>query len=456
MSKKLNRIAAIILSISLIFQQAGFAQIAAQLNMAGYFKGMQQSFSTDKFCPAHLRYFSYNSLSNEFKVLLDKGSEGSSLRTTAGGEAISKTSATQELLRYFLVGLTLPDDKFWVNLRPDAADNIIDDDLAKTDIGKIFLETDLELKKDTARLTSPETPEGKAYWDKLYKKAEEHLGSEQITIPTLTRPWITPNEVIIRQSNDSVYIYKATMKVMLEDDYLKGLSPKGTVPGSTNYSFTDPRLKELNKYSTELIKQSILPKLTKMVNTSRKYANLRQVFYSLVLARWFKSNFTGKSGTYSYLINKSDLRGLTSAQVWSKNTYFKDYQKSFKDGEYNLKVPVNTLSGQVIRSYFSGGIQFGSSPVSGVGRASSGITNILLHTPGTELLTGTPAQIGSDPVLIQGSGSSVIANNGITTINTFSVVLMKQPPLLFQDRSGICLGIMIIGIPAKNLWILNL
>ncbi|MBI4981821.1 MAG: hypothetical protein HZC15_01540 [Candidatus Omnitrophica bacterium] len=337
-----------------------------------------------------------------------------SLRATAGSEAISKIEITQELLRYFLIGVTLPDDKFWVNLRPDAADNIIDNDLAKTDIGKIFLETDLELKKDTARLTSPQTPEGKLYWDKLYKKAEELFGSDQINIPTLTRPWIVPNEVIVRQSNDSVYIYKATMKVMLEEDYLKQQSQNQIV--SNDYSFSDPRLKELNKYSTQLVKDLILPKLTRMVNTSKKYSGLRQVFYSLVLARWFKSNFSGRSGTYSSLINKSDLKGLTSSQAWSKDTYFKDYQKSFKDGEYNLKVPVNGISGQVIRNYFSGGIQFTSSPVSGVGRASSGITNALLKAPGTELLSGAPSQITLIPSSVQALSSS----SSPTQVKTFN------------------------------------
>ncbi|HCD39330.1 MAG TPA: hypothetical protein DEQ77_11585, partial [Candidatus Omnitrophica bacterium] len=58
-------------------------------------------------------------------------------------------NATKELLKYFFIGLSLPNDKFWVNLRPDSPDNIIDDDVAMTDIGRIFLEADVQLKKDT-------------------------------------------------------------------------------------------------------------------------------------------------------------------------------------------------------------------------------------------------------------------------------------------------------------------
>ena len=87
------------------------------------------------------------------------------------------------MLSYFLVGVTLPDDMFWVNLRPDSQDQIIDPLLEKTEVGRIMLAADLQLKKDTSRMTSPQTPEGKAYWDKLYKKAGELFGSENIAIP---------------------------------------------------------------------------------------------------------------------------------------------------------------------------------------------------------------------------------------------------------------------------------
>ena len=70
-------------------------------------------------------------------------------------------------MQYFLIGLTLPNDSFWVNLRPDSPDNIIDPLLGQTDIGTIMLEADIQLKKDTAKFTSPETAEGREYWDKV-------------------------------------------------------------------------------------------------------------------------------------------------------------------------------------------------------------------------------------------------------------------------------------------------
>ena len=180
----LNKSISLILSLSLIITQPIFARGLAQLNIAQYL-GQMNSAATDSFRPTQLRYFSYDNLNNSFRILLDKGDTKDIKDNQLKQEA-------KELMDYFLIGVTLPNDTFWVNLRPDSADNIIDPELEKTDLGRILLEADLQLKKDTASFTSPQTPEGKAYWDKLYKKAGELFGTENITIPTITRPWIVP------------------------------------------------------------------------------------------------------------------------------------------------------------------------------------------------------------------------------------------------------------------------
>ena len=362
----LRKILSLTLSLSLFFQYSGFAQ---SINLADYLSQTPKAIALDRFRPLSLRYFSYEPSADSFKILLDKGDQKNLSDIKIKDEA-------DKLLTYFKIGLTLPNEKFWVNLRPDAADQIIDPELEKTDLGKVLLEADLQLKKDTSSLTSPQSKEGKAYWDKLYKKAGELFGTENITIPTITRPWIVPGEIIVRESKDSgstslttsAYIYKAVLKVMLEEDYLKNSTNPINSSNSTNYSFNDPRLKELNKYSTELIRETILPELTRRINSSKDYANLRQVFFSLILARWFKDRFgekrtenrvqrTEKANNYVKLIDAQDLTNLTSKDAWSKTTYFNEYKKSFKDGEYNLSEKVYTPTGQVIRRYTSGGMR---------------------------------------------------------------------------------------------------
>jgi hypothetical protein len=399
MNRKINRVFAIVLSFILIFQQAGFAEMAAQLNLAGYLGSLHSAFTPDKFRPLHLRYLSYDNLNNSFRLLLDKGD-------TKNPQPQELETTTKTLLNYFFVGLALPNDSFWVNLRPDSEDNVIDPWLAQTDIGKIMLETDLQLKKDTAKATSPETPEGRKYWDSLYKKAEELFGYENVTIPTLTRPWIVPGEIIIRETTDSAYIYKATLKVMLEQDYLKD---------SATYNFKDPRLKALNEYSSQLIRELIIPKLTKEVNSSKRYASLRQVYYSLIMAQWFKARFRNKPWTCSQAIDHKNLTNLTSKISWTKTTYFQDYQKSFKDGEYNIQEPRSAPFGQVIRSYFSGGQVLNTGVMASPG-AVAGTTNTGVSFTAAQATAPPVVNTRNVEITVEGDRVHVMAGGSAITV----------------------------------------
>ncbi|MDD5724745.1 MAG: diguanylate cyclase [Candidatus Omnitrophica bacterium] len=330
----------IILCGLLFFQQAGFAQsFPSEIDISGRFASLGNSVSAVKFRPLHLRSISYDRLGGSFDLVLDKG-DGAYYSNTEIKDAAG------EFLGYFLVGLSLPNDSFWVNLRPDAPGDIIDPLLAETGVGKILLEADLQLKKDTADATNPATAAGREYWDKLYRKAEELYGNQGMAIPTVTRPWIVPDEVIIGESGGSAYVYKATLKVMLEQDYLKG---------SAAYSFKDPRQKQLNEYASQIIKKDILPVLTRKINSSRSYAPLRQVYYSLILAQWFKARNRGVNTRYSRLIDSKNLSGLYAAP-YSVADYFEAYKENFAKGQYNIKEQVATPYGQVVRSYVSGGI----------------------------------------------------------------------------------------------------
>jgi hypothetical protein len=331
----IKRIITFAVSFCLIFEQSSFAQVAGQIQIPGYLANLLPA---DNFSPAQLRSVIYNPAQEDFRLMLDAGDEN--MRSTQMDSTVSA------LWNYFQIGLRLPNSMFWVNLRPDSPRDVIDPNLEKTDVGKILLAADLQLKKDMARFTSPDTADGRLYWNKLYAKAEQIYGQADIEIPTITRPWIVPGEVIIKETAAGAYIYKAGLNVMLEQDYLKD---------SPFYSFSDPNQKEMNAYSSELIRNTILPRLIREVNSSKRYAGLRQVYYSVVLAQWFKSRLRGQAGAAAAKIDSKDLAGLTSSAAWSKDSYYNEYKRSFSQGEYKKEESVNTASGLSIRTYFSGG-----------------------------------------------------------------------------------------------------
>lgn len=330
----LKRLLAVILCFCFAFQQSGFCQIAPQAFIAA--AGASVPAGKEKFRPPHLRAVSYDGFAPSLDVLIDKGD----------GPAPVDPADSRAILKYFLIGLALPDEVFWVNLRPDSPAQMLDDRLARTDLGRVLLEADLQLKKDVAAYTSPMTSEGSHYWDRLYRKAEELFGGQTPEIPTVCRPWIVPGEIVVAETGRSAYIYKATLKVMLEEDYLKGAAN----------GFQDERLRRLNDYAAGLMREEIVPLMTVKVNSAKCYAELRQVYYSLVLAAWFKAGFRYKPGAYPALIGCGKLAGLASETAWEKETYFRAYRDSFEKGEYSLRENSVSASGQSVRTYFSGGI----------------------------------------------------------------------------------------------------
>ena len=350
--RKAYKIIALGICFCLFFEQSGFTQGAAELNISFHLSQMAAATSTLTVRQEHLRALLYDVKKNQLRFAVDRGER--------------VVSSAQALIKNFFVGIVIPNDTFWVNLRPDAASGMIDPLLEQTDLGKTLLEADLQLKKDLAFSTNPQTPAGKLYWDGLYKKAGELYGADNITIPTLTRVWIVPGKIVIAQTNNGSYIYKATLKVMLEQDYLKDAAGSRPLVTGQDYTFKDERSKALNEYSSQLIRELIIPQLTKEVNTAERYAALRQVYYSLILAQCFKAHqlstvnpgLLANSSQIAKLINSKNLVDLTSKEPWDKETYFQEYKDSFRKGEYNIQEAAYSLSGKVIRSYFSGGVNF--------------------------------------------------------------------------------------------------
>jgi hypothetical protein len=268
----------------------------------------------------------------------------------------------------FLVWLSLPNDTFWVNLNPNEPDRVIDSRLGQTEVGRVLLEADLQLKKDTAQLTDPRTDTGKAFWNGLDNCASAKQQSGNEAAPQLElshRTWIVPGEVTVYSDANQVYVLDARLDVRLESEYAE-------VSGGDNAVETS----EFRRCGEALLKELVLPELIDNVNTAPQYGELREVFYSRVVAEWYKDQHQGQGGLFGDLVDTGDVRAFPSQPGWTPQDTYDRYVKCVNPDEtedecgYNVTVEEKTQEGDVTTTkrsqYVSGGIDLTRIPLSQV------------------------------------------------------------------------------------------
>jgi len=268
---------------------------------------------------------------------------------------VNATDAIGGSLEFFLIGLSIPNYKFWVNLNKWEPDRIVDKELEKTEVGRILLMADLRMKKDLARFTHPQTGLGKRYWNLMYKKAQELMPGRDVQAIALTRFWIIPGDIQIYKSDNEVYIIKAPLDVRSEQEYFayRGIETKTT---------SSPAQKKMQSYSAQLMKEMILPLLINEVNYGEGYADLRNVYHSLILAQWYKQKSRLKQAMFSALVDRGNGVRYKSKKTWSAREIWQRYVYSLDHGEYNLQEETTETKGRYIvthiKQYFSGGVDF--------------------------------------------------------------------------------------------------
>ena len=336
-----------------------------------------------------LRYLSVNQANpfNYFNFLLDKG------EVLKGTDTLN--TEAKKLIHYFFLGITLPSDAFWVNLKPAEAERITSDELSKTDLGRTLLEQDLLLKKDVARYLHPHNSQGKLYWEKLYSIIGKDK-AKKATITSSNRVWIVPEEAVVLETEDGALVAKATLKVLLESEYLSLKEKRWNKEIEAKAEVKD----EIKHLSESLMKELILPAITQDINSSSTYAPLRQIYHSLILAEWFKrkvsshksqvtSENTNSNNPYIPYINSGITQGLESELPWKKQAIWQQYLKSYQEGEYKLQ---DTLFG-LKRMYWSGGV------ILNLGKSSSPLTTVtqndLLNNPALLQDLNIPLNLGT-------------------------------------------------------------
>ncbi len=266
-----------------------------------------------------------------------------------GDSSVTKEES-QRLIKYFLASLTISEKDLWVNLSPYEKDRIIPEAFGQTEMGRDLLAQDYILKQITASLIYPESQMGKQFWDKVYKEAKEKYGTTEIPINTFNKVWIMPEKAVVYENNGTAYVLENHLKVMLEQDYL-AFQKNTVIPAKAGIQNKN----NINTIGTEIVREIIIPALTKEVNEGKNFAQLRQVFYSLILATWYKNKI--KDGILNKVYSdKNKILNLSfpNASIGDPEHIYQEYLKAFKKGVFNyIKEDVIDF---LPRKYFSGGV----------------------------------------------------------------------------------------------------
>jgi hypothetical protein len=255
---------------------------------------------------------------------------------TADQGRVDKDEAAK-LVKYFLAGLTLPENDLWVNFSPYEANRIVPQALSQTDLGKDLLGEDYILKQLASSLTYPESELGKRYWDHVNNVgARSPRPGRGNPAPTnnFNKVWIMPDKATIYENKNTAFITESSLKVLTEEDY---------TAIQRNYKLSNDRVgatlavaqnrAQASSAPTDAFRQHILPAITQEVNQGQNFATLRQIYNALMLAVWFKEKF--KQSFYKSYIDQKKINGIDINDKTAKEKIYNLYVEAFKQGAYN-------------------------------------------------------------------------------------------------------------------------
>jgi hypothetical protein len=281
-----------------------------------------------------------------FDFILDKGDSENN------NERLKEESS--RLIKYFLASVTIPEKDLWVNLSPYERDRIIPTSFGLTEMGRDLLAEDYMLKQITASLIYPEDEVGRKFWKRIYEEAQAKYHTTNIPVNTFNKVWIIPERAVVYENAKAgtAYVVESKLKVMLEEDYIA--LEKTVAVGNGLRPFPT---KETNQIGSQIVREIVIPELTKEINENQNFTQLRQVYSSLILATWYKQKIKDSVLSQVYA-DKAKTAGVNIDDPKEKEKIYKQYVQAFKKGVYNyIKDESDPISQKRIpRKYFSGGV----------------------------------------------------------------------------------------------------
>ena len=357
----------IFFTLSIVFPPSVQAQFMSTLPAPG-----TQLALSAPFMPATLRginLFPEDPL--KFDFIIDKGD------TNIDGPELELES--QKLIKYFLAALTTPEDQMWVNLNPKEKNRIVPESFGRTEMGRDLLAQDYILKQLTASLLSPENEEGRKFWDRIYERIyeEARLSSKMNgeVLPALEemsewagKIWIVPYKAFVHEHENGAFVVESKLKVMLEEekkieDRKSKIEKKQRLPaGKAGLASREAEKLNTTRHTLHagIINEIILPAIEKEINTGRNFANLRQIYNSVILATWYKQALKQSALSQAYA-DKNKTKGIEIEDKDSHKKIFEMYLETFRKGAANyIKEEYDPQTQEIVpRKYFTGGATAG-------------------------------------------------------------------------------------------------
>jgi hypothetical protein len=291
----------------------------------------------------------FTEASFEYMASVQRGGNRAFLWVMSGSTQPAPAGSTElgprQVGAAFMVALRLSPTRFWVNLNPEEPRRVIDPQLAQTDVGRAMLVADLQLKRDIARIVHPNTATGKRYWARLEELQAAGGAGGAGRLAGAARVWIIPGEVVYEANGSEVRLARAELDVCVEAQHFGGAPRAG---GTEGFERVDEEI--------------VLPELRKRVNGAPEYADLRQCYRALCLARWWRARAQLLPTALSQAVEADDVPPDLRAAPWSPQALFEAYVASLKQGEFDVTRSDTEHRGLVAvhrrQRFFFGGVDF--------------------------------------------------------------------------------------------------
>ncbi len=239
----------------------------------------------------------------------------------------------KENLAYFLTALALPDENLWVNLNITLDETaILGNGLAMTDLGKLFLQTDIQLKKDVKDIFQK-----KLIWNEIIDRAQD-IGWQEDEWSFKPRFWIVQGKSVVLENDNIILIKQATLKIQVANE-------SNTLNENDN---------KFAKDAIAVINEKVIPELEKKINSRPEYAKLRQAYRATILAQWYENKIEeGKASLFSNIKDVGRIKELWSKTLWTKREYLNQYIDLYRNAAITQDIDE--------WQFYSGGVVLGNS-----------------------------------------------------------------------------------------------